>query len=80
MLGYTPDHWNRFENVIQKAVELMQSQNENIDDHIATSGVKVSIGSGAFRTKSDYILDRYACYCIADCSSAKNTMKVKEIL
>lgn len=77
MLGYAPDHWDRFENTIQKAVDLMQSQNENIDDHIATSGVKVPIGSGAIRTKNDYILDRYACYCIADSSSAKNALSAR---
>ena len=62
ILEYT--QWRRFENVINKAILACKNSNINIDDHFATVGKMVDIGSNTKRKTKDYRLSRYACYLI----------------
>lgn len=78
MLGYdTTNHFDRFIKAYEKAKDLMISQNENPNEHATTIGGSFISGNGAKREYIDFILDRYACYCIADCSSAKNALSAR---
>ncbi len=63
ILGYT--QWRRFENVIKKAKLSCENSNMNIEDHFASVGKMVDIGSNTQRETKDYKLSRYACYLIA---------------
>lgn len=63
LLGY--EKWDNFLNVISKAKTACEVSNQNITDHYADVGKKVSIGSGAETEVLDMMLTRYACYLIA---------------
>ena len=56
--------WQRFSNVINKAMENCNNSNKNILDHFIDSDKMVSIGSNTTRNITDYKLSRYACYLI----------------
>ena len=63
LLGY--DKWDNFRKVIAKAKTACEVSKNNISDHFADVGKKVSIGSGAETEILDIMLTRYACYLIA---------------
>lgn len=63
LLDYTK--WSNFQSVISKAKTACELSDEDIDNHFADVGKKVSIGSGAEKEISDIMLTRYACYLIA---------------
>ncbi len=56
--------WQRFSNVIKKAIENCKNSNYNISDHFISVDKLVSIGSNTKRKIQDYKLSRYACYLI----------------
>ena len=63
VLGY--DKWDKFENVLKKAILACESTGIHADDHFLQTGKMVNIGSGAQRKKGDYYLTRYACYLVS---------------
>lgn len=63
ILGY--DKWDKFENVINKAIMACESTGVEFGNHFLQTGKMVNIGSGALRERKDYFLSRYACYLIA---------------
>jgi DNA-damage-inducible protein D len=63
IFGY--DKWDKFENVINRAMKACESAGINPGDHFLQTGKMVGIGSGAQRERGDYFLTRYACYLVA---------------
>lgn len=57
--------WDKFANIIQKAMTACANSNHAVSDHFAQVGKMVPLGSGAEREIEDYNLSRYACYLIA---------------
>ena len=73
ILEYTM--WQRFSNVINKAIENCNNSNNNILDHFIGADKMVSIGSNTERKIQDYKLSRYACYLIVlNCDSRKKVI------
>ena len=62
LLEYTL--WQRFTNVIKKAMENCKNSNYKISDHFISADKMVKIGSNTTRKIRDYKLSRYACYLI----------------
>ena len=62
LLEYTL--WQRFTNVIKKAMENCKNSNYKISDHFISVDKMVKIGSNTTRKIRDYKLSRYACYLI----------------
>ena len=62
LLGYTL--WQRFSNVINKAMENCKNSNYNISDHFIGSDKMINLAKNAVRRIQDYRLSRYACYLI----------------
>ena len=56
--------WDKFQNVIDKAMNACKNSKNSIDDHFSQVGKMVDLGSGAQREIQDYELSRYACYLI----------------
>ena len=56
--------WQKFKEVINKAIETCNNSNYISRDHFTQAGKMVIIGSNASRTITDYKLSRYACYLI----------------
>ena len=56
--------WQRFSNVIKKAIENCKKSNNIVLDHFIGTDKMVSIGSNTTRNIIDYKLSRYACYLI----------------
>jgi len=69
LLGYSK--WDNFKGVISKAKTSCEVSNQNINDHFADVGKKVSIGSGAEKEVGDIMLTRYACYLITQNGDSK---------
>ena len=63
ILGYS--NWDNFEGVIKRAIEACQGAGVDPNNQFLAIKKKVSIGSGAERERTDYLLGRYACYLIA---------------
>lgn len=63
LLGYA--RWENFLVAIKRATESCKSQNINVDDHFREVTKMVTLGSGAQREITDYMLTRFACYLIA---------------
>ena len=63
ILEYTK--WQRFKDVISKAIEACKGSNYSVLDHFTDAGKMVNVGSKAKRIITDYKLSRYACYLIA---------------
>ena len=71
VLGY--DKWERFEWVIERAIESCKNSKQKPQDHFARAGKMVSLGSWAQRELADYELSRYACYLIAQNGDPRKT-------
>ena len=56
--------WDKFLNVIQKAIESCNNAGHTASDHFSRMDKMVDLGSGAKRKIDDYMLSRYACYLI----------------
>jgi len=56
--------WDKFRQVIGKAMEACTQSMQPIDDHFSRVGKMVGLGSGATREIDDFRLSRYACYLI----------------
>lgn len=56
--------WDKFKNVLDKAMMSCQNSGNSIQNHFAQMGKMVKLGSGAERKIDDYKLTRYACYLI----------------
>ena len=55
--------WDKFQNVITKAVEACKNSGNNVDDHFSHVGKMVEAGV-AYKNIGDIELSRYACYLI----------------
>lgn len=62
LLGYSK--WQRFKDVINKAMITCEISNYIVSDHFTGIGKMVEIGSEASRKVEDFKLSRYACYLI----------------
>ena len=73
LLEYTL--WQRFSNVIKKAIENCKNSNNIVLDHFISADKMVSIGSNTKRKIQDYKLSRYACYLIVlNCDPRKKVI------
>ena len=67
--------WQRFSNVIKKAIDNCKNSNNNASDHFISADKMVSIGSNTMRNITDYKLSRYACYLIVlNCDPRKKVI------
>ena len=73
LLEYTL--WQRFANVIKKAMENCKNSNNIVLDHFIGADKMVQIGSNTERKIQDYKLSRYACYLIVlNCDPRKKVI------
>ena len=73
LLQYTL--WQRFSNVMKKAMENCRNSNYNISDHFIGADKMVQIGSKTTRKIKDYKLSRYACYLmVLNCDPRKKVI------
>ena len=56
--------WDKFLNVIQKAIESCKNSGHKDSDHFSQMDKMVDLGSGSRRKIDDFMLSRYACYLI----------------
>ena len=67
--------WQRFSNVMKKAMENCRNSNYNISDHFISADKMVQIGSKTIRKIKDYKLSRYACYLVVlNCDPRKKVI------
>ena len=62
--------WQRFSNVINKAMDNCKNSNNNVLNHFISADKMVQIGSNTERKIQDYKLSRYACYLIVQNSDS----------
>jgi DNA-damage-inducible protein D len=67
--------WDKFQNVINKAIEACRNSSQSIENHFLQVGKMVKIGSGSERETLDFELSRYACYLIV-----QNADPTKEVV
>jgi DNA-damage-inducible protein D len=63
LLGYS--QWRRFEDAVRRAITSCEQSGNNPQNHFASAGKMVGLGSGSAREVDDYHLSRFACYLIA---------------
>ena len=63
LLGY--GQWRRFEEAIQRAQVSCERSGNPPENHFASAGKMVGLGSGSRREVPDFYLSRFACYLIA---------------
>ncbi len=59
------DKWERFEWVIERAMESCKNSKQKPRDHFPSAGKMIELWKGGMREVWDYYLSRYACYLIA---------------
>ena len=67
--------WQRFSNVLRKAMENCLNSNHNISDHFIGTDKMINLAKNAVRNIQDYKLSRYACYLIVlNCDPRKKVI------
>ena len=56
--------WQRFSNVLRKAMENCLNSNHKVSDHFIGTDKMINLAKNAVRNIQDYKLTRYACYLI----------------
>lgn len=69
ILGY--DKWQNAEETIARAARACINSGQDADNHFTEVSKMVEIGSNTMRKVSDWRLDRYACYLIAQNGDSK---------
>lgn len=73
LLEYTL--WQRFSNVIKKAMENCKNSNNKVSDHFIGTDKMINLAKKAVRKIQDYKLSRYACYLIVlNCDPRKKVI------
>lgn len=63
--------WESFEDVLERAVTACREAGQEPDDHFRQVPKMVPVGSGAEREILDVMMDRYACYLVAQNGDSK---------
>lgn len=69
VMGYST--WQKFNRVLNKALQVAQSRGMNIREHFNQTVEMVKLGSGTFRKVDDWHLTRLACLIIAENADSK---------
>ena len=68
-MGYST--WQKFNRVLNKALQVAQSRGMNISEHFNQTVEMVKLGSGTFREVDNWHLSRLACLIIAENADSK---------
>ena len=68
-MGYST--WQKFNRVLNKALQVAQSRGMNISEHFNQTVEMVKLGSGTFRKVDNWQLTRLACLIIAENADSK---------
>lgn len=69
VMGYST--WQKFNRVLNKALQVAQSRGMNISEHFNQTVEMVKLGSGTFRKVNNWHLSRLACLIIAENADSK---------
>lgn len=69
VMGYST--WQKFNRVLNKALQVAQSRGMNISEHFNQTVEMVKLGSGTFRKVDNWHLSRLACFIIAENADSK---------
>lgn len=69
VMGYST--WQKFNRVLNKALQVAQSRGMNISEHFNQTVEMVKLGSGTFRKVDNWHLTRLACLIIAENADSK---------
>lgn len=69
VMGYST--WQKFNRVLNKALQVAQSRGINISEHFNQTVEMVKLGSGTFRKVDNWHLSRLACLIIAENADSK---------
>lgn len=69
VMGYST--WQKFNRVLNKALQVAQSRGMNISEHFNQMVEMVKLGSGTFRKVDNWHLSRLACLIIAENADSK---------